>query len=95
MLINREPTVIIGGIAEIVRAIIPLLLIFGLINWTDSQIGTVMVLIGVLVAFAEKLFIRSQVVSTGTANSQIATAVRMPAGTTVDEVIAKEKKDNQ
>lgn len=89
---NREPTVIIGGIAEIVRAIIPMLLIFGVIHWTDVQTGAVIFFVGVLVGFAEKLFTRSQVVPTEKANSQIATAISMPASSTVEQVIAKEER---
>lgn len=90
---NKEPTVIIGAVAEIIRAIIPVMLIFGYLNWTDPQIGQVMLLIGVIVAVGEKLFVRSQVVPTQVANAQIQTGIDSPTGTTVPQVIAKTAED--
>lgn len=92
---TKEPTVIIGGIAEIVRAVIPMLLIFGVVHWTDAQTGAIIFFVGVLVSFAEKLFIRSQVVTTDVANSQILTATRLPAGTAVKDVIAINEREGQ
>jgi hypothetical protein len=92
---NKEPTVIIGGIAEIVRAIIPLLLIFGLIHWTDEQTGAVVLFVGVIVGFAEKLYTRTQVIPTETANAQINTAIRMPPDSTLKEVIDKTERDSK
>lgn len=94
-MINKEPTIIIGGIAEIVRAVIPMLLIFGIVHWTDPQTGAVIFFVGVLIGFAEKLFTRSQTVSTQTANSQITTALRLPEGTSVEAVIAKTERDSK
>lgn len=95
-MINKEPTVIIGGLAEIVRAIIPMLLIFSIVHWTDAQTGTIIFLVGVLVSFAEKLFIRSQVTPTAIANKQIQTAIDLPkGGTTVEKVIETTKEQNE
>lgn len=91
---TKEPTVLIGGLAEIVRAIIPMLLIFSVVHWTDAQTGSIIFFVGVIVAFAEKLFVRSQVVPAEVANSQIATAVRMPTDSTVEQVIAKNEREN-
>ena len=93
MIINREPTVIIGGLAEIARAVIPMLLIFGIVHWTDAQTGTIIFFVGVLVSFAEKLFIRSQVVSTEVANAQIITALKASPDTKVSEVVAITKEN--
>ncbi len=93
MLINREPTVIIGGIAEVVRAIIPMLLVFGIIHWTDVQTGAVILVVGVCVGFAEKLFTRSQVVPTETANAQIKTALKASPDTKVSEIVAITKEN--
>lgn len=91
---NKEPTVLIGGLAEIVRAIIPMLLIFGIVHWTDAQTGTIIFFVGVLVSFAEKLFIRSQVISTEIANQQIQEGIKSPQGTTVNQVIKKVEEQN-
>lgn len=68
---GKEPTVIIGALAEIARAIVPLLIIFGYINWTDNQVAQVMLMIGVVVGVGEKLFTRSQVTPTIVADRQM------------------------
>lgn len=89
MLINKEPAAIIGGLAEVIKSVFPLLLAFGIITWTSPQIGQVMFLIGVVVGFAEKLFIRQSVVSPDTANKQIQEGINSPKGTKIETVIAK------
>lgn len=95
MTLNKEPTVIIGGFAEIVRAIVPMLLIFGVVHWTDAQTGTVIFLVGVLVSVAEKWFVRQQVVPVGVRDSQIEKAVSMPEGTSVGAVIRAEARETK
>ena len=92
-MIDKEPTVIIGGLAEIARAIVPLLIIFGYINWTDNQVAQVMLVIGVVVGVAEKWFTRSQTVPTIVANEQIEQGINSPKGTSVKDVIAATKGD--
>lgn len=89
---GREPAVIIGGIAEIIRAVIPMLIIFGYLQWTDNQLAQVMLVIGVAVAVGEKWFTRSQVVPTERANEQIQRAIESPSSTTVEQVIAAQEK---
>lgn len=95
MAVSKEPTVIIGGVAEIVRAIIPMLLIFGVVAWTDPQTGAVVFLVNVLVSVAEKMFIRSQVVPIDTRDAQVKKAVSMPEDTTVAQVIKAEAKETK
>lgn len=85
---SKEPAVIIGIIAEVARSIIPLLLVFGFIQWNDSQIGQVMLVIGVTVAAAEKLFTRSQVRPEAEVNELIETAIQSPKSTRVEAVKA-------
>lgn len=92
-MLQKEPAVIIGGIAELIRAVIPMLIIFGFLQWTDNQLAQVMLVIGVAVGVGEKLFTRSQVMPTEHANSQIMTATRMPEGSTLKQVIAKNEKE--
>jgi hypothetical protein len=94
-MLGKEPAVIIGGVAEIIRAVIPMMIIFGYLSWTDNQLAQVMLVIGVAVAVGEKWFTRSQVVPTDKANAQIETAIRMPAGSTLKEVIKKEERESQ
>lgn len=90
---GKEPAIILNALSEVVRAVIPLLLVFEIVKWTDPQTGAVLLVVGVVIGFLTTLLTRSQVVPTETANSQIATAIRMPAGSTVKEVIAKEEAD--
>lgn len=85
----KEPTVIVNGIGEIIRAIIPLLIIFGFIHWTDQQIAAVILATSVTLGFLGTLFTRSVVTTTETSDKLIRTAVKMPTDTTVEEV--KEK----
>lgn len=94
-MLGREPAVIIGAFAELVRAVIPLMLIFGYLNWSDPQIGQVMLFIGVCVGFLNVLFTRSQVVPTEKANAQIQTGIDGPSHATVAEVIAKTEAQSQ
>lgn len=88
---GREPAVIIGGIAEIIRAVIPMMIIFGFLQWTDKETAQVMLVIGVAVAVGEKWFTRSQVVPTETANAQIQRAIAGPSTATVSEVVKQEE----
>lgn len=94
-MLGKEPAVIIGGIAEIIRAVIPMMIIFGFLQWTDNQTAQVMLVIGVAVAVGEKLFTRSQVVPTEKANAQIQTGIDSPTSTTVAQVIAKTEAEAQ
>jgi hypothetical protein len=94
-MLGKEPAVIIGGIAEIIRAVIPMLIIFGFLQWTDNQLAQVMLVIGVAVAVGEKWFTRSQVVPTETANAQIQMGINSPTGTKVSEVIARTEAATQ
>jgi hypothetical protein len=94
-MLNKEPAVILGSLSEVVRAIIPTLIIFGYIQWTGDQVAQVMLLISVIVGFFNAALTRSQVVPTVKANSQIETAITMPATATVNDVIKEEaKKEN-
>ncbi len=85
---GKEPAVVFNGIGEIIRAIVPCLILFGLIHWTDQQIAAVFLVVSVVLGFLTTLLTRSQTVPTETANRQIETAVRMPADSTVSEVKA-------
>lgn len=75
---GREPTAILGGLAEVVKAIIPLLIIFGFIRWSGEQVAQVMLVVGVVVGFLTVLFTRSQVAPA----QDVQTALDAPAGTT-------------
>lgn len=89
---GKEPAVVLGALAEVVKAVIPALILFGLLTWTPEQVAGVMFVVGVAVSSLTVILTRSQVVPTETVNSQIETAIRMPATSTVKQVIAAEEK---
>lgn len=93
-MLGKEPAVILGALSEVVRAVIPTLIIFGYIQWTGEQTAQFMLLAGVIIGFFNVLLTRSQVVPTERANSQIETAISMPSSATVSDVI-KEEAANQ
>ena len=88
---GKEPAVFFNGIGEIIRAVVPVLLIFGFIHWTPEQTGTVMLLVGVVLVFLTTMLTRSATVPTETANKQIQAGINAPTGTTVEDVVASTK----
>jgi len=93
MLFTKEPTVILKVIEELIRAAIPLALIFGWVHWSDEQTGAVMLFVGVFVGGLTTLFVRSQTVPAEKANEQIAAALLMPPTATVSDVVKKVEKE--
>lgn len=89
-MLGKEPAVILGALSEVVRAVVPTLIIFNYIQWTGEQTAQFMLLAGVVIGFFNVLLTRSQVVPTERANSQIETAIAMPSNATVSEVIREE-----
>lgn len=90
---SKEPAVILGALSEVVRAVIPTLIIFGIIHWTGEQVAQIMLLVGVLVGFFNVLLTRTQVVPVGVADRQIevakASSIDRP-----NESIIREAKEN-
>ena len=89
---NKEPTVILGALSEIVRAIIPTLIIFGILHWTDQQIAQVMLMVGVLVKSLEMVLARSQVVPIQTADRQMEVARSSASDRPLDQIIKEAKE---
>lgn len=85
---GKEPTAVINGISELVRQVIPMLIIFGLIRWTDLQVAAAFAVLSAFLALVQTLLTRSQVVPVETVNAQIKQAVKMSEDTTVKEVVA-------
>jgi hypothetical protein len=71
---GKEPAVILGALSEVIRAVIPTLIIFGFISWTGEQVAQVMLLVGVVIAFLNIALTRSQVVPIVVADKQIEVA---------------------
>jgi len=93
--LNDEPAAVFGGLAEVLRQVLPMLILFGVVAWSKEQLVGVMAFVSVFLTFLTILFTRSQTIPTAKADSQIRTAVSMPTGTTVKEVVAEEHKTSQ
>jgi hypothetical protein len=84
----REPTAIINAVAELARQIVPMLIVFGFISWSDQQTAMVFAVMSAFLSLASTLIIRTQVVPTEKVDAQIKQATKMPEGTTVAQVVA-------
>lgn len=91
-MLGREPAVILGGISEVVRAVIPTLIIFGLIHWTSEQVAQFMLLVSVLVGTLTATLTRSQTVPAVTADKQIEIAKASPIDRPTEEIIKEAAK---
>lgn len=94
--INDEPAAVFGGLAEVFRNILPMLILFGVINWSKEQLVGVMSFVSVFLTFLTILFTRSQTVPKFTADAQITTALKAdPATTSVRDVIAQTQEERK
>lgn len=91
---GKEPAVLSNGISEILRALLPVAILFGWIHWTDQQIAAVMLFGGVVLGFCTTLLTRSQTVSTSTADKQIEIA-KASSVDTPTSLIIQQAKDSQ
>ncbi len=83
---GKEPAVVLGALAEIVKAVIPMLIIFGILKWTAEQTAQVMLVVGVMVGSLSIVLTRSQTRAEPEVNALIRTAVKMPENTSVEQV---------
>lgn len=88
---GKEPAVIVNGLAELVRQVLPLAVVVGLIELSPEKLAGWVSIIGFVLAFVSTYLIRTSVVSTEIANSQIETAIGMPKTSTLADVMAAEK----
>lgn len=91
-MLNKEPTAIINSISELVRQIVPMLILFGVIHWTDQQIAAVFMVLGAFLTLVQTLITRTQVVPTVVANKQIEIAKAADVSTPTSEIIAQAKE---
>lgn len=90
---NKEPTVIINGLSELLRQVLPLLVVIGVVQLSPEKLAGLVSIIGLVLAFVSTTLLRSQTVSTQVANDQIKTAIKAPSDTTVAEVVAITKEN--
>lgn len=56
---KKEPVAWSTAITQLVEAIIPLLLIFGVLHWNQEQIGAVILAVGIVVKFVGAVVTRN------------------------------------
>lgn len=92
---KREPAVIAAGIAQLISLIIPALVLFEVIHWSDKQIVGFMAVITFAAGFVATVFTRQNVTPLETANQQINVALKSnPETTSVQDVIEKVEAKN-
>lgn len=92
---NKEPTVIINGFLGLLTQILPLLVIMGFITLTPEKLAALISISGLLLTFILTTLLRSQVVPTERRDEQVITAVSMPKGTKLAEVIQENAERNE
>lgn len=90
---NKEPTLLLNGLSELLRQILPLLVVIGVVHLEPEKLAGLISIIGLVLAFISTTVLRSQVVSTEKADQQIRVAVNSPSGTSVD--VVKDKVEAQ
>lgn len=90
-MITKEPAVVFGALGTVAKAIIPVLILGGLVIWDEKMVAAVMFLIGVTVDALSAIFVRSQTVTTDQANKQITVALAADPSTSVKEVVEAAK----
>lgn len=93
-MLGREPVAVAAAISVAIKAIFLAVMAFGF-TVTAEQLAAVMFAVDSLLGLGLVLIVRPQVVPTDLANSQILTATRMPEGTSVEAVIAKNERDSK
>lgn len=91
-MINKEPAVILGATSEVIRAIIPTLIIFGVLHWTGEQVAQFVLLVGVIIGALNVTLTRSQTVPTAVADKQIDIAKASNPDTSNEKIIKQAKE---
>ena len=91
--IKQEPTIVINALSEMLRQLLPLLVILGVFRLTPDKLSALSIAIGLVLGFFTTLFTRSQTVSLNTANRQIEIAKAADVTTPTDQIIAQAAKE--
>ena len=90
---GKEPAVFFNGLAEVVRVVIPMLILFNLLIWDEKQVAGVMLVVSVVASFLSTLLTRSNSVSTLVADKQIEVAKASAADRPTDQIVAQAAKE--
>lgn len=91
-MLTHEPTAVLGALGELVRQIVPMLLLFGVINWTDPQIAGVFMVVSAAIKVLEVVLTRSQVVPAVIADRQMEIAKASPVTRPTEQIIQEAKE---
>jgi len=89
---SREPAVVFSALGEIVKAVIPVLIIGEAVHWTDKMTAAVMFLVSVAVTSLSTIFTRSQSISTTMADRQIEIAKASSIDRPTEEIVQEAAK---
>lgn len=88
---GKEPAVVFGGLATLVGLIIPMLILFDFIQWTDKQIAGLMAVVSFSANFLATLLTRQGSVSLPVADRQIEIAKASSVNTPTAQIIQEAK----
>lgn len=91
---NRNPTLILNGLSELARQILPLLVVVGIVHLSPEKLAGTIAIISFVIAFVSTTLLKSQVTPNETTDQLVRTAVRSPTGTSVQEVKDKVEATN-
>lgn len=89
---NREPTVIINGLSELLRQILPLLVVVGLVQLSPEKLAGLVSITGLVLAFISTTLLRSQTVAAVVADKQIEIAKAADVNTPTSIIIERAKE---
>ena len=89
---GKEPAVVFGGLATLISLVIPVLILFEIINWSDKQIAGVMALVTFATGFAATLLTRQSSVPQLVADKQIEIAKASSINTPTEHIIQQAKE---
>lgn len=91
-MLNREPAMINGAVAELVRQLLLTLVVFELVKWTAAQQAQLMMLVSGALTVATILLTRQRSVSMAVADRQIEIAKASSIDTPTDQIIKEAKE---
>lgn len=89
---NKEPAILFGGLGEIAKAVIPVLVIGGFVAWDEKMVAAIMFLVGVSVTSLTAISTRQSSVAKVVADKQIEIAKASSIDTPNADIIKEAKE---
>lgn len=93
----KQPTVLLGAVAELIRQVVLVLILFEVFKWSEGQQAGVMSVVSAALTVISIILTHHQTVSKETANEQIRIATYQNPGTSVEAIkklAEKSKSEN-